>query len=39
VDADVGGSFGKLMTYALLDVDDYGALVFRDATDGVGTSE
>lgn len=36
VSGDVGGSFGKMMAYSLMDVDDYGAKVFDAATKGVG---
>eukprot|EP00611_Tribonema_gayanum_P002000 TRINITY_DN11493_c0_g2_i1.p1 TRINITY_DN11493_c0_g2~~TRINITY_DN11493_c0_g2_i1.p1 ORF type:complete len:769 (-),score=266.08 TRINITY_DN11493_c0_g2_i1:3-2102(-) len=37
VESDVSGAFGKLIGYALMDVDDYGALLFTRATKGVGT--
>jgi hypothetical protein len=36
VESDISGAFGKMMGYALLDVDDYGAKVFSAATEGVG---
>jgi hypothetical protein len=36
VESDISGAFGKMMGYALLDVDEYGATVFSAATDGVG---
>ncbi|KAG5179156.1 hypothetical protein JKP88DRAFT_280489 [Tribonema minus] len=36
VESDVSGAFGKLIGYALMDVDDYGALLFTRATKGVG---
>jgi hypothetical protein len=36
VSGDVSGSFGKMMAYSLMDIDDYGAKVFTAATKGVG---
>jgi hypothetical protein len=36
VENDVSGSFGKMMSYSLMDIDDYGAKVFTAATKGVG---
>eukprot|EP00953_Heterococcus_sp_UTEX-ZZ885_P008904 5283-Heterococcus_DN1.PRE.6 len=35
VSGDVSGSFGKMMAYSLMDIDDYGAKVFTAATKGV----
>ena len=36
VSSEVGGTFGKLIGYALLSPEDYGALVFTKATKGMG---
>lgn len=34
VKGDLSGDFGKMMGYALLDTDDYGAEIFTLATKG-----
>lgn len=39
VKSDVGGNFGKMITYALMDTDDFGAEIFTLATKGLGTKE
>lgn len=39
VAGDVGGDFGKMIRFALLDTDAYGAEIFTLATKGAGTKE
>lgn len=39
VKEDVGGNFGKMIKFALMDTDDFGAEVFTLATKGLGTKE
>ncbi len=37
VQEDVSGNFGRMVAYALMDVDDLGAEVFQKACKGAGT--
>lgn len=34
VSEEVSGNFGKMVTYSLMETDDYGAEIFSSATDG-----
>lgn len=34
VDEEVSGNFGKMVTYSLMSVDDFGAMIFTRATKG-----
>ncbi|CAN0373059.1 unnamed protein product [Ascophyllum nodosum] len=39
VSEEVSGNFGKMVTYSLMETDDFGAEIFSLSTEGLGTSE